>query len=177
MQTALSSTVTGSRDQDTYNNLALIQACKLLDLLVTLAPDDFQLHEWLYITDTIDAVYRPSGWGPIALVDQVAESLTGDSIPNLDQSQSLYPVPSSSGTTSGLTALPGLNRPFFATMSIDGADMKAMARESFVKSVLHPFFSQLSMHAYEATYGMGLPDIETCRVALLDDVLDESTII
>ncbi|KAK8155564.1 Dopey, N-terminal-domain-containing protein [Phyllosticta citribraziliensis] len=61
---------------ETYNNLSILHACKLLDTLVTINHDDFQLHEWLYLTDTIDAVYRPDGdWTPVALVDELAESL------------------------------------------------------------------------------------------------------
>lgn len=59
-----------------YNNLSVLQACKLLDTLISLAHDDFQLHEWLFVTDTIDAVYRPDlDWRPVALVDEVAEAL------------------------------------------------------------------------------------------------------
>ncbi|KAK7519983.1 cellular morphogenesis regulator dopa [Phyllosticta citriasiana] len=61
---------------ETYNNMSILHACKLLDTLVTINHDDFQLHEWLYLTDTIDAVYRPDGdWTPVALVDELAESL------------------------------------------------------------------------------------------------------
>ncbi|KAK4205296.1 Dopey, N-terminal-domain-containing protein [Triangularia verruculosa] len=64
-----------SPQADTYNNASLLQACKLLDLLVCLAPDDFQLCEWLFVTDTVDAVYRPAGFKPVALVDEVSEEL------------------------------------------------------------------------------------------------------
>ncbi|KAL2154331.1 hypothetical protein VTH82DRAFT_3007 [Thermothelomyces myriococcoides] len=90
---------------DTYGNAAVLQACKLLDLLVCVAPDEFQLHEWLFVTDTIDAVYRPEfgggggnsssnsggvgggnsssgsgsssgiGYQPVAMVDEISEEL------------------------------------------------------------------------------------------------------
>ena len=60
---------------DTYNPSCVLQAAKLLDTLLTVAPDDFQLREWLFVTDTIDAVYRPSDWRPVALVDGLAETL------------------------------------------------------------------------------------------------------
>ncbi|OJD37905.1 cellular morphogenesis regulator [Diplodia corticola] len=74
---AIASVLPDDKEQhERYNNLSVLQACKLLDTLVTLAHDDFQLHEWLFLTDTIDAVYRPDlDWRPVALVDEVAEAL------------------------------------------------------------------------------------------------------
>lgn len=174
MQAALASAIPGSHEQETYNNASLLQACKLLDLLITITPDEFQLHEWLYITDTIDAVYRPDDWTPDALVDEVAESL-GAEESSLSSSQ-YTSTPVAQQTTSG-----GPTRSQFLNSSlnggVDGADVKAMARDEFVRGVLRPFFSQLSMYAYEATYGMGGPDVEGCRQALVQDLLDEGTIL
>ena len=44
---------------DTYNTSCVLQAAKLLDTLLTIAPDDFQLREWLFVTDTIDSNDTP----------------------------------------------------------------------------------------------------------------------
>ncbi|KAI9831541.1 MAG: hypothetical protein M1838_005721, partial [Thelocarpon superellum] len=74
LQATISSVMPGE-ESDVYNKTSVLQACKLLDTLLVLAPDEFQLHEWLYITDTIDAVYRPPHWQPVALVDEVSEQL------------------------------------------------------------------------------------------------------
>lgn len=30
-------------------------------------------HQWMFITDTVDAVYRPDSWVPEALFDQLAD--------------------------------------------------------------------------------------------------------
>ncbi len=73
---------------DTYNNPSVLQACKLLDLLICVAPDDFQLHEWLFVTDTIDAVYRPSAYQPVALVDELSEELGSVTIASGIQTES-----------------------------------------------------------------------------------------
>jgi len=67
--------------------------------------------------------------------------------------------------------------PSLRTPALDGADLKAMARDDFVKTTLQPFFAQLSMYAYENTYGMGVADIDACRRDLLEDILDEGTIV
>jgi len=29
--------------------------------------------QWMFVTDTIDAVYRPEDWSPESLIDQLAE--------------------------------------------------------------------------------------------------------
>lgn len=30
-------------------------------------------HQWIFITDTVDAVYRPDNWYPEAMMEQLAE--------------------------------------------------------------------------------------------------------
>jgi len=170
LQAALTSAIPGGHhEQETYNNLSLLQACKLLDLLTVLRPDEFQVHEWVYLTNTIDAVYRPDDWTLTALVDEVAEALGTDG----GLAMSAYGDPA---TPSGASRT-GMSRPFLGSLEIDGRDIRAMARDEFVRTVLRPFFAQLSMYAYENTYGMGVPDTEACRRDLLGDVLDESTIV
>ena len=32
-------------------------------------------HQWIFITDTVDAIYRPDEWSPEALVDQLSETI------------------------------------------------------------------------------------------------------
>lgn len=34
-------------------------------------------HQWIFITDTVDAIYRPNDWFPEALLDRLAE-VVGD---------------------------------------------------------------------------------------------------
>ena len=167
LQKTITTCLPGSQDQETYTNLSLLQACKLLDLLTTLTPDEFQLHEWLYITDTIDAVYRPVDLNSVALTDEAAEAL---GIEASEPSSFSHPNDTDASINEGNT-----RRPFLGGSGMDGADMKAMAKDDFLKGVLQPFFSQLSMFCYEATYGMGAVDVEACRRGLLEDVLDEST--
>src|SRR5258706_15734208 len=40
----------------------------LLDFLTFL-----DSHQWMFVTDTVDAVYRPEDWSPESLLDQLAE--------------------------------------------------------------------------------------------------------
>lgn len=147
LQSALSALFPGE-DNYTYTDSTILQACKLLDTLLIISPDEFQLHEWLFVTDTIEAVYRPNGWVPTALVDQVAIEL-----------------PSSS--SQGGTLVENRRRPWLAGEKIrelerSGGDIKA--------EILRPFFSNLSIFVYEGTYGMKPPDMEACEDALMRDM-------
>ncbi|KXT16410.1 hypothetical protein AC579_5135 [Pseudocercospora musae] len=164
LQAALSSLLPGSTTGDDFNNLTLFQACKLLDLLITLSPDDFQLHEWLYISDTIDAVYQPEDWAPTALADQVAEVLGSSS-----NEDGLTPTTSVVRSTGRRRALLG--------DAEDKEDIKAMPREDFVRASLRPFLSQLSIHAYEGVYSLDMPNTDALRDDLLADILDLGSIV
>ena len=169
LQSALTSLLPNASNSNAFSNLTLLQACKLLDLLVALSPDEFQLHEWLYITDTIDAVYQSSDWSPTALSDQIAEALASDS--RDDSIGMIPPTPIASGMS-------GRRRPLLDNGAIlDKEDLKATTREDFARAVIRPFVSQLSIHAYEGVYSMDAPDIKVCRRNLLEDLLDLTTIV
>lgn len=155
-----------SAASEMYNNGSVLQACKLLDLLICVAPDDFQLHEWLFVTDTIDAVYRPVNYQAIALVDELSEEL-GSAI--------VTPHPQSEDTAF-LTAQGPRKRPLLGTGGIRD-DINLERRDELVAKILRPFFGQLSIFAFESTYAMSPVDWEGCQQGLLRDLFDESTIV
>ena len=167
IQKAIASTVSRGGANDMYNGLAAVEACKLLDLLIIISPEDFQLHEWVFITDTIDAVYRPSQWEPVALVDEIAEDM-GSSLP-LQSPHALNQDAAFFDNRRGAAAR--------KSVLLDIKDNVAeMGKEEIVAKILRPFFAQLSIHAYEATYSMRMPDVEGCEMALLADLFDDTTI-
>lgn len=168
LQGALSCLAPNGSRSSGFTNLSLLQAGKLLDLLIALAPDEFQLYEWLYVTDTTDAVYRPPGWSPTALADQLAEHLGLEA-----REEPLSPPTSASQGTPPGQAKP----PFGANLGYDNEDIRAMAPEDFAKSIMRPFLSQLSINAYESTYGMETPESQLYRRSLLEDLLDSSTLV
>jgi len=76
----------------------ILSASKCLDLLLTLQTEEFQMyvsfllvpimdidevsrHQWIFITDTVDAVFRPDNWTPEAMFDQLAEVVGSLPIP------------------------------------------------------------------------------------------------
>ncbi|KAI2862454.1 hypothetical protein CBS147321_3899 [Aspergillus niger] len=157
LQEAISA-VSLSQQQEVYNPYALLQACKLLDTLLILAPDDFQLLEWLYVTDTIDAVYPPERFEPMALADEISQSLGARGSASSD----------GLGETADLSQ--GVKQP-----SLTADWIRETAKDEIVERVLRPFFDQLSIHAFESTYSMGHPRLDVCRDDLLADLFNEST--
>jgi len=168
LQTAISSVVAPDHSQaaDTYTNFSILQACKLLDTLLCIAPEDFQLHEWLFITDTIDAVYRDPEYISVALADEVAEELGTAALVSTMQTDSVA-TPSSKGAT---------RRPLLGPGGISDAGSWER-KDELVAKVLRPFFSQLSIFAFESTYSMGPPDEAACKTGLLRDLFDEKSIV
>ncbi|OBR15669.1 Cellular morphogenesis regulator [Colletotrichum higginsianum IMI 349063] len=155
-----------STASDTYNNTSILQACKLLDLLICVAPDDFQLHEWLFVTDTVEAVYRSTSYQPVALVDELAEELGTMGVSSSLGSISAAHLATSSSHRRPLLGAGGINDEV-------GIDRK----DELVGKILRPFFGQLSIFAFESTYAMAPLDREFCILGLLKDLFDERSVV
>jgi hypothetical protein len=50
-------------------------------------------------------------------------------------------------------------------------------KDELVGKVLRPFFSQLSIFAFESTYSMSVLDLEGCKKGVLKDLFDERSIV
>lgn len=170
-----------SAASDTYSNASVMQACKLLDLLVCAAPDDFQLHEWLFVTDTIDAVYRPMGYQPVALVDEVCEELVGSasaaSAGSGRRHGHQHHESSAAAWTTVMSSSSSHKRPMLGQPRGISDEVSLERRDELVAKVLRPFFGQLSIYAFESTYAMGSVDWEECVRGLVRDVFDERSIV
>lgn len=149
-------TVPKHQHSELYNAYSLLQACKLLDTLIVLAPDDFQLQEWIFVTDTIDAIYPPAGWEPIALADEVSQTL--------GRWGASSPIPGD------FNEIKGLKQPWLSSTRI-----RETAKDEIVDLVLKPFFARLSIYAFENTYSLGVADTSVCTADLLADLFNEST--
>jgi hypothetical protein len=131
-----------------YSPTARLQAAKLLDLLLLLRPDEFQVHEWLFVTDTVDAIYPPADFVPSSLSDMVARTAS---------ERDEYPLPT--------TFARKLRKPWLCS---------EMSREVPIEDIdtmlLQPFFRQLSIHAFEDIYSLAAVDKEACVDDLIADL-------
>ncbi|GAA5963888.1 hypothetical protein JCM21900_003967 [Sporobolomyces salmonicolor] len=108
----------------------VLSACKFLDLTLVLQTEDFQIHAWMFCTDTVDAIYPPDAFLPQAIIDRLGELLGGDRAEDAPPS-SAPPVRASA------------RRPLLT------------ARRMSTISELVPFFTTLSLSAYESVYHSG----------------------
>ena len=157
---AISSAFPG-QSTDTYSVSCFLQACKLLDTLLALDLDDFQMQEWLFITDTTDSVYRASNIRPVAMVDELAEEL-------YSTADASYFISSSITNSSHK----GRRKPLL-TSSIT----KDLPTDEMMERVLRPFFRQLSIHNFESTYSMDAPDESACFDELMADIFNDATLV
>ena len=141
------------------NTFSILQACKLLDVLLTLNIDDFQLQEWLFIADTTDAVY-PSDHPLTSLVDDLKDELGAVSNTSRSHDSSLA-APAT-----------GRRRPL-----LHQGLTKDLNETEVMEVLLRPFFRQLSIYAFESNYSMEAPDLQFCLTDLLADLFDDKTLV
>jgi hypothetical protein len=173
LTSALSSLLPDADNKETYTNSGIIQACKLLDQLVVLEPDDFQLMEWLFITDTIDAVYKPSEWCPTSLTDEISEILSTAQTPTVRPGLSeptLSYLQSQADGAGQATRTLFLDPMIEAVEKSEDADVRDMAKRELVERIVRPFLGQLALAAFENTYGGARPDWEGCWTSCVRDV-------
>lgn len=151
-----------------YNNYSLLQAAKLLDVLLLINHEDFQAQEWVFVTDTVDAIYRPEDWETTALIDEVAQSM-------MDVAE----VPKSAHTPFSIgNALAAPNDAHRVRKPwLSGDQTRVLPQADIRDGLLRPFFGHLSIHVYERTYSLSDPDFEACKDDLLADLFNESTIV
>ncbi|KAL8938921.1 MAG: hypothetical protein Q9216_003641 [Gyalolechia sp. 2 TL-2023] len=153
------STLYPGRNRDKYNMHCVVHACKLLDILVAAAPDDFQMRQWLFVTDSIDAVYRPQDLEPRALVD--------DLIDDLDDA--------SAGTLQSAT----INTPNAGSRKplLNNKVLQDIPKEKLLDHVIRPFLRQLSINTFEGTYSMAAFDWPLVYEDLLFDIFDDRSLV
>ncbi|KDQ31322.1 hypothetical protein PLEOSDRAFT_1102291 [Pleurotus ostreatus PC15] len=143
----------------------ILAACKCLDLLIALQTEEFQIQQWIFITDTVDAIYRPDDYFPEAMMDQLAD-LAG-SLPLADSREA---------TNRNGSADPDLQPPTATGQKPLRRPLLNSLRQIDSIRDLIPFFSSVSIASYESVYNSGgNVDWEAVERGLLDDMFDGRT--
>ncbi|KAF8131645.1 Dopey, N-terminal-domain-containing protein [Boletus edulis] len=146
----------------------ILSASKCLDLLLTLQTPEFQMHQWMFVTDTVDAVFRPDDWNPEAMFDQLAEIVGSLPVPDTRErsrsknGQVAFPSASASVSFPSIAGSHAMRRPMLSALrQIDSVrDLRA-------------FFSHVSISTYESVYASGGNiDWEAVEQGLLEDMFD-----
>ncbi|KAI2476029.1 Cellular morphogenesis regulator DopA [Pyrenophora tritici-repentis] len=154
LKSGLSALLPDAPNKEHYNNAGIIQICKLLDELVVLDPDDFQLMEWLFVSDTIDAVYKPINLPTqMSLTDEISDVLTRSS------TALAAPLTGLNGTDAEESKRTLLLDPLIEALEKEeGAAVLDMTRGELISRLVRPFLGNIAMNAFEARYGGGEAD-------------------
>ncbi|KAJ7750196.1 Dopey, N-terminal-domain-containing protein [Mycena metata] len=141
----------------------ILSASKCLDLLLTLQSEEFQIHQWIFITDTVDAIYRPDECFPEAMMDQLAEIVS-----SLPVAESRDPP-----VTNGLIVSPSPYTPGFGTQRAMRRPLLNDVRQIESIRDLVQFFSSVSMSSYESVYATsGNVDWAAVEKGIMEDMFD-----
>ncbi|TXT04269.1 hypothetical protein VHUM_04267 [Vanrija humicola] len=131
--------------------LLVLAASKFLDLLLVIQSEDFQIHQWIFVTDTTDAAYPPEDYNPEALMDRLAEVLA-----------ELGPVlPSTPTVPCDQNHLTGLRRPH----------LKGLKTLTSLQQ-LSTFFSRASIDTFEGVYADTGVDWEAVEDGLNGEIFE-----
>ncbi|KAG1754714.1 Dopey, N-terminal-domain-containing protein [Suillus paluster] len=141
----------------------ILSASKCLDLLLTLQTEEFQIHQWIFITDTVDAVFRPDNWCPESMFDQLAEVVGSLPIPEPREQHSIgLPLPTSTSLAFPAHSDRALRKPM----------LRSIRQIDSIRDLI-PFFSHVSITSYESVYASGGNiDWEAVEQGILDDMFD-----
>ncbi|KAJ2486950.1 hypothetical protein IWW37_005432 [Coemansia sp. RSA 2050] len=169
------------REEVEQANLFLA-ACKFLDLLFILGTDDFLVHQWVFITDTIDALY---GSRSLALLDQLSSrllsmprrrtpGLDGDTYPALLMSDDPTNLVYHQMSDRGVATAGDLGLDCADLQTLGGRPLKRpIIRVRSVKSIreLDAFVHNASVQAYQAAFTLAEPDTEFIEALLVSDLI------
>jgi hypothetical protein len=138
----------------------------------------FYSHQWIFITDTVDAVYRPDNWFPEGMMDQLAEIAgnlpVGDSrvSPPFPLIILLIPPGLYQDTTADSgPAQFGIN-PWSSTDQRRRPLLNSLRQIDSIRDLV-PFFSNVSISTYESVYASGgNVDWDAVERGLMDDMFD-----
>jgi len=137
--------------------IVLLAACKFLDLLLVLQTEEFQIHQWMFVTDTVDAIYKPDDWQPESLMDQLAEVVSNLPTQKRGVNGKEDTNRKRSGTTTDATAP--------APSTLRKPMLQSLEKITSIRD-LQPFFSQVSIATYESVYANSLVDWESVERGL-----------
>ena len=140
----------------------------------------------MFVTDTVDAVYRPEDWSPESLLDQLAELVRDLPEPkvclataasrfllHLAQNMEAAIGQTTTLNTRSLTVeTPGT--PGFSNQNLRRPMLASVYRVNHIRDLLQ-FFSTVSITSYESVYGSGSVDWEAVEAGLLSEMFEGRT--
>ncbi|KAK9372385.1 Dopey, N-terminal-domain-containing protein [Lipomyces chichibuensis] len=129
------------------NLQGVFAGCKLLDTILVLGSEEFQLHHWLFIKDTLEAAFPKAEASPLPLIDRLSL---------------LLGVPMSTAMAVDISTVSLTERAIRRPMLV-GQKLNNIAE-------LKTFFSHLSIASFERVYTLGVADVNTLEDEIYADL-------
>ncbi|KAI0050603.1 hypothetical protein FA95DRAFT_1536117 [Auriscalpium vulgare] len=136
----------------------VLAACKLMDLLLVIQTEEFQVHQWAFVTDNIDAVYRPDEIPSEAMFDQLAEIASR--------------LPAAKDANQSIAQLSSFPTPAVSSSRLRKPMLNGVRQVDSIRDLV-PFLSGVSIASYESVYTSGgNVDWEEVERGLLADMFE-----
>jgi hypothetical protein len=133
-------------------------------------------HQWIFITDTVDAIYRPDDWFPEAMMDQLAE-IAGALPVGVRQTLTFVRLTLTRSSSSQDPSRTGMITPndltnFSTEQPLRRPLLNSLRQIDSIRDLI-PFFSNVSISSYESVYASGgNVDWEAVEQGIMDDMFD-----
>jgi len=134
----------------------LVAVCKFIDLAVTVQTQELQTYQWMFITDTVDAIYPPEDWSTRSLLDKLGEVIRNI----LSEREKQIDAMTMDNSVDLKIVTSGLRRPLLSRVS--------STPDIFLLST---FLTHVSLASYESLYNSrGQVDWAEVEESLLSDI-------
>ncbi|SPO39006.1 related to DOP1 - strong similarity to developmental regulatory gene, dopey (dopA) [Pseudozyma flocculosa] len=135
----------------------VLSACKFLDLLLVLQTEDFQVHQWMFVTDTVDVVYAPDDWVAESIMDRLATMPPTESMTASTQHEDPFSFDSPSDLDHATLRGGSSNKkgPGAGAKKRRTPHLNARRHVGRIEELL-PFLQRISLDSYEAVYHVGV---------------------
>jgi hypothetical protein len=138
-------------EADIFNGIFL-QGCKLLDVLVILGQEEFQLNEWIFISDSMDGIFSsiPAG-SEVGIVEKICKSRMSD-------------------------VRSGISKETISDSSLNAKKVPMLLGVTKIGDVveLKTFFNKLKINKYENEYELKDVDYDAICVDISSDIFNRN---
>jgi len=128
---------------------------QFIDLAITVQTPELQMYQWMFITDTVDAIYPPEDWTTRSLLDRL-----GEVVRNILSEKEKSGAMTFDNNTDLKIATLGLRCPLLSRVSSTSS-----------LPILSAFLTHISLNSYESLYNSrGQVDWPEVEESLLSDI-------
>jgi len=129
-------------------------------------------HQWIFITDTVDAVYRPDNWYPEAMMEQLAE-IVGNLPVAVCRISTLVAEIQTLMVYQDVSTINQAHSQLYADQqALRRPHLNSTRQIESMRDLVH-FFSNISISSYESMYASsGNVDWEAVEKGIVEDMFD-----